>query len=111
VEEKQNEPDQQTVQWEAYLWWTLTSHPGKSRVHNYTEGPRRKKSNDMPYNNDSSSLLSIFLLFFAEVITLLVVETNWYYHHYSNKLDNGPSSVPDVTEHEIYLFLPTVIQM
>jgi hypothetical protein len=75
-EEEQNEPDQQTVQLEASSRWTLTSRPGKSRVHNYTGGPRGKKSNEALLINDSSSPLSIFLLFFTEVITLLMVETN-----------------------------------
>jgi hypothetical protein len=80
-------------------------------VHNCTGSPRGKKSNEAPHINDSSSPLSIFLLFFAEVITLLVVETNRYYHYYVDTLDNGPSPVPDVTEHEISLFLAITIQM
>jgi hypothetical protein len=110
-EEEEKKPDQQTVQQEASSWWTLTSRPGKSRVHNYTGGPRGKKSNEVLHINDSSSPLSIFLLFFTEVITLLVAETNQYYHRYLDTLDNGPSPEPDVTEHEMYLFLAITIQM
>jgi hypothetical protein len=61
--------------------------------------------------SDCSSPLSIFLLFFAEVITLLVAETDQYYHHCLDTLDSGPSPVPDVTEHEMYLFLAITIQV
>jgi hypothetical protein len=36
--------------------------------------------------------------------SLLVVQTNSYYH-YSDRLDNGPSTEPDVTEAEMFVFL------
>ena len=61
--------------------------------------------------NDGSSPLSIFLLYFAEIITLLVVETNCYYHNYIDRLDDGPSPEPDITEAEMFVFLALTIQM
>jgi len=61
--------------------------------------------------NDGSSPLSVFLLYFAEIITLLVVETNCYYHDYTDRLDDGPSPEPDVTEAKMFVFLALTIQM
>jgi hypothetical protein len=75
-EEKQNEPDELTVQQEVSLQWTLTSRPRKRRVCNYAGHPNGKKSNELPNISDSSGLRSIFLLFFTGVIVLLVAETN-----------------------------------
>jgi hypothetical protein len=86
TKKKQNEPDQVTVQEEATSWWTITSCPGKEKVHNYTGSPKGKKSNEAPHINDCSSPLSVLLLFFAEVITLLRVETNQYYQYYLDLL-------------------------
>jgi len=40
-----------------------------------------------------------------------VVETNCYYHDYIDRLDDGPSPEPDVTEAEMFLFLVLTIQM
>jgi hypothetical protein len=61
--------------------------------------------------NDGSSPLSVFLLYFAEIISLLVVETNRYYHDYIDRLDDGPSLKPDVTEAEMFVFLALTMQM
>ena len=55
--------------------------------------------------------LSVFLLYFAEIITLLVVETNRYYHDYIDRLDNGPSPEPDVTEAEMFVFMALTVLM
>jgi len=33
-----------------------------------------------------------------------VVETNRYYHDYIDRLDDGPSPEPDVTEAEMFVF-------
>jgi hypothetical protein len=42
--------------------WTLLSHPGKCRVHDYTGGPRGKNNNEVLHINDSSSpVLHAFL--------------------------------------------------
>jgi len=61
-------------------------------------GPQGGKRNiEAPNINASSSPLSVFLLYFEEIITLLVVETNRHYHDYLDRLDQGPSSQPDVT--------------
>ena len=61
--------------------------------------------------SDGSSSLSFLLLYFAEIITMLVVETNCYYHDYIDRLDDGPSPEPDVTEAEMFVFLALTIQM
>jgi len=37
-------------------------------------------------------------LHFAEIITLLVVQTNHYNKDYIDRLDDGPSPEPDITE-------------
>ena len=55
--------------------------------------------------------LRVFLLYFAEIITLLVVETNRYYNDNIDRLDDGPSPKPDVTEAEMFVFLALTIQM
>jgi hypothetical protein len=72
---------------------------------------RGKKDNEAPHINDGSIPLSVFLLYFAKIISLLVVETNRYYHDYIDKLDDGPSPEPDVTEAEMFVFLALKIEM
>lgn len=90
--------------------WTRPSGPQRGVVHTFTGGPRGKNS-EAPHINDSSSPLSVFLLYFAEIITLLVVETNRYYHAHLDRLDEGPSPEPDVTEAEMLVFLAVIINM
>jgi len=87
------------------------SCPQSSIAHTYTGGPRGKKDNEVSHINDSSSPLSVFFLYFAEIITLLVEETTRYYQDYIDRLDNGPSPEPDVTEAEMFVFLALTIQM
>jgi hypothetical protein len=91
--------------------WTRPSSPQTSVVHTYTGGNRGKKDNEAPHINDASSPLSVFLLYFAEIITLLVVESNRYYHDHVDRLDEGPSPLPDMTEAEMLVFLAVTIQM
>ena len=55
--------------------------------------------------------LRVFLVYFAEIITLMVVETNRYYHDYIDRLDDGPSPEPDVTEADLFVLLALTIQM
>jgi len=86
----------------------LPSEQCSTHIH---RGPRGKKDNEASHINDDSSPLSVDLLYFAEIITLLVLETNRYYHDYLNKLDDGPSPDPDVTEAEMFVFLALTIQM
>ena len=64
-------------------------------------GPQRKE-NEASHINDGSSPLSVFLLYFAEIITLLVVETNRYCH-YKDRLDEGLSPEPHVTEANMFV--------
>ena len=40
-----------------------------------------------------------------------MVETNRYYHDYIDRLDDGPSSEPDVTEAEMFVVLALTIQI
>ena len=53
----------------------------------------------------------LFFLYFAEIITLLVVETSRYCRDYVDRLEDGPSPEPDVTEAETFMFLALTIQM
>ena len=69
----------------------------------YTGGPRGKKDNEASHINNRSSTLTVFHLYFAEIITLLVVQTNHYYHDYIDRLDNGPSPEPDVSEAKMFV--------
>ena len=81
--------------------WTRPSGPQRCVVHTFTGGPRGKRNSEALHINDSSSPLSVFLLYFAEIITLLVVESNRYYHDHLDRLEEGPSPQPDVTEAEM----------
>jgi hypothetical protein len=91
--------------------WTRPSAPQIGVVHTFTGGPRGKGNSESPHLDASSTPLSVFLLYFAEIITLLVVETNRYYHDHLDRLDEGPSPLPDVTEAEMLVFLAITIQM
>ena len=91
--------------------WTRSSGPQRGVVHTFTGGPRGKRNSEAPHINDSSSPLKVFLLHFAEIITLLVVEANRYYHDHLDRSDKGPSSLPDVSEAEMLVFLALTIQM
>ena len=51
------------------------------------------------------------MLFFFEIIQLLVEETKRYYHQYLDALDEGWSSLPAVTVHDMCLFLAIIMQM
>jgi len=73
-------------------------------------GLRGKRNSEAPHINDSSSPLNVFLLYFAEIV-MLVVATNRYYHDHLDRFDEGPSSLPDVTEDEMLVFLAITIQM
>ena len=90
--------------------WTPPSGPQTGVVHTFTGGPwginREASGIDV-----SSSPLRIFQLFFAEIITLLVEETNRYYRDHLDRLDQGLSPQPDVTEAEMHVFLAITISM
>jgi hypothetical protein len=51
------------------------------------------------------------MLYFAAVITLLVEETIQHYQQYLDFLEDKPSTAPDITESEMFLFLAIIIQM
>ena len=91
--------------------WTRPSGPQRVAVHTFTGGPSGKRNTEAPHINDSSSPLGVFPLYFAEIITLLVVETNRYYHAHLDRLDEGPSPQPDMTEAEILVFLAIIINL
>ena len=101
----------QQVQMSSTSEWTRPSSPRTSVVHTYTGAERGKNNNEAPHINDGSTPLSVFLLYFAEIITLLVEETNRYYHDHHDKLDEGPSPLPDVTDAEMFSFLAIIILM
>jgi len=61
------------------------------------------KDNEASHINDGSSPLGVFLLYFAEIITLLVGETDHYYQDYIDRLGDGPSPEPDITEAEMFV--------
>ena len=81
--------------------WTRPSGPQRGAVHTIPGGLRGKRNSEAPDINTSSSPLSVFLLYFEEILTLLVVETNRYYHDHLDRLDQGPSLQPDMTEAEM----------
>jgi len=83
--------------------------PLRGVVRTFTGEPRGKRKSEAPHINDSSSPLNVFLLYFAEIV-MLVVETNRYYHDHLDRLDEGPSPLPDVTEDEMLMFLAITIQ-
>ena len=91
--------------------WTRPSGPQRGVVHTFTGGPRGKRNSEAPHINDSSSPLSVFLLYFAEIITLVVVETNSYYRDHLDRVDEGPSPQPDMTEAEMPVLLAITIEM
>jgi len=99
------------IQQAVTLQWTRHSCPQSSVTHAFTGAPRGKKDNEASHINYGSSPLSVFLLYFAEIISLLEVETNRYYHDYIDRLDDGLSPEPDVTEAEMFVFLALTIQM
>ena len=101
----QSGPGQQ-VQTPSPSQWKLPNGPHRSVGHTFTGGPRGKRVSEAPHINDGSNPLSFSLLYFAEIISLLMVEINRYYHNHLDKLDKGPSLLPDVTEAEMLVFLP-----
>jgi hypothetical protein len=91
--------------------WTPPSGPPTDVVHIFTGGPRGIRNSEAPVIDASSSPLRVLQLFFAEIITLLVADTNRYYHDHPDRLDQGPSPQPDVTEAEIHVFLAITISI
>jgi len=51
------------------------------------------------------------VFYFAEYITLLVVESNRYYHENLERIDEGPSPQPDVTQAEMIVVLAITIEI
>ena len=91
--------------------WTLPSGPQTGVVHTFTGGPRGIRNSEAPGIDASSNPLRVFQLFFVKIITLLVVENNRYYHDHLDRLDQGPSPQPDVTEAKMHLFLAITISL
>jgi len=50
-------------------------------------------------------------MLFFEIIQLLVEEANGYYHQYLDTLEEGRSSLPDMTIQEMCLFLTIIVHM
>jgi len=47
----------------------------------------------------------------VQIITLLVMETKRYYQGHLDRIDDGPSPLPDVTEAEMLVVLAITIKM
>jgi hypothetical protein len=85
--------------------------PSVSPALTNTVGPKGK-DDEVSHINHVSCPVRVFLLYFAEIITLLVVDSNHYYdHNHTDRLDNGPSPEPDITEAEMFVFLALATQM
>jgi len=91
--------------------WVRPSSLQRRVVHTFTRAPRGKRNIEAPHLNDSWSPVSVSLLYYAEMITMLLVETNHYYQDQLERLDEGPSPQPDVTEAEMLLFPSVTKQM
>ena len=91
--------------------WIRPSGPQRDVVHTFTWGPWGIRKSEAPHLSACSIPHGVFLLHFAEIITLLVVKTNRYYTDHLDRLDEGPSYQPDVTEVENLVLLAIKIQM
>jgi hypothetical protein len=80
-----------------------------SNIHQFTGDVTGKKQCCAPYKY-RVYCYSIFM-YFAAVVALLVQETSQYYQQYLDFLDDGPSTLPDVTVSEMFLFLVIIILM
>jgi hypothetical protein len=80
-------------------------------VHAFSGHPHVKDSSEVPRINGGSCPIGVFMLFFVGDMQLLVVETNFCYQQCWDKLEDGPSPLPDVTEAEVFLFVVRVLQM
>ena len=90
--------------------WTLPPQPRRRVVHTFAGAPNGK-SREAAHVTSKSTPLSILLLFFAEIITLWVMETNRYYHQFLENSDDGSYHKCEVTEAEMFVFLPLTLQM
>jgi hypothetical protein len=81
------------------------------RVYAFSGHPPVKDSSKMSHINSGSCPLGVFLLFCVGDMQVLVVETNFYYQECCDKLEDGSSPLPDVTEAEVFLFVVHVLQM
>jgi hypothetical protein len=91
--------------------WRQQTDATSTRIHQFTGDKTGMRQNVTPHINKHSTPYSVFMLYFAAVITLVVEETNQYHRQYLDTLDNGPSSAPDITEFEMFLFLAIIVQM
>jgi hypothetical protein len=91
--------------------WGPRDRHGRRSVNNYSGGAVGINTNAAPHVNKDSTPFYVFMLYFAGIIRLLVEETNRYYHQYLDRLEDGPSPRPDVTDSEMFLFLAIIIQM
>jgi hypothetical protein len=91
--------------------WRPPDQHGSRGADNYSGAAVGLNINEAPHVNKDSTPFCVFMLYFAGIIRLLVEETNRYYNEYLNKLEDGPSPRPDVTDSEMFLFLGIIIQM
>ncbi|PNF42548.1 hypothetical protein B7P43_G06920 [Cryptotermes secundus] len=81
--------------------WGPPAQHGRRVVNNYSGGAVGLNINEVPHVNKDSAPLCILMLYFAGIIHLLMEETSRYYHQYLDRLQDGPSPRPDVTDSEI----------
>ncbi|PNF38713.1 hypothetical protein B7P43_G16719 [Cryptotermes secundus] len=80
-------------------------------MNNYSGAAVGLNINEAPHVNKDSTPFCVSILYFAWIIRLLVEETNRYYHQHLDKLQDGLSPRPDVTDSQMFLFLGIIIQM
>ncbi|XP_023719041.1 piggyBac transposable element-derived protein 4-like [Cryptotermes secundus] len=91
--------------------WGPPHQRDRRAVNNFSSGAVGINLNEAPGVNKESAPLCVFMLYFAGIIQLLVEETDRYYHQDLDRLEDGPSPRPDVTDSEIFLFLGIISQM
>jgi hypothetical protein len=78
--------------------WGPPHQHDRRGVNNFSGGAVGINLNEAPHVNKDSAPLCVFMLYFAGIIQLLVEETNRYYHQELDRLEDGPSPRPDVTD-------------
>ncbi|PNF23240.1 hypothetical protein B7P43_G18268 [Cryptotermes secundus] len=91
--------------------WGPPDQCGWRGVNNYSGVAVGINITAAPHVNKDSTPLCVFMLYFVGIIHLLVEETNRYNHQYLDRLEDGTSPRPDVTESKMFLFLGIIIQM
>jgi hypothetical protein len=76
---------------------------GMGGMNNFSGGALGINLNEAPQVDKDYTSLFVLMLHFTGIIHLLVGLT--YYYQYLNTLEDGPSSLRDMTDSEMFLFL------